>query len=64
MAPGKTPEQRAVAMTYRRFVRSFRHLGLLLVLLLAAASCGGQDFEAGALGAVEVAPGETIQIRS
>ena len=53
-----------MAMTYRRFLRSLRQLGLPLALLLAAVSCGGQGFEAGALGAVDVAPGEAIQIRS
>ena len=34
------------------------------MLVLGVVSCGGQDFEAGPLGAVEVAPGEAIQIRS
>lgn len=51
-------------MTYRRFLRSLRQLGLPLVLLLAAVSCGGQDFKVGVLGAVEVTHGEAIQIRS
>ena len=36
----------------------------LVVIILVAVSCGGQDFEAGPLGAVEVGPGEAIQIRS
>ena len=39
-------------------------LGLLSALVLAAVSCGGQDFEAGRLGAVELASGDAIQIRS
>ena len=41
-------------------------LCLLAVALLwaGAVSCGGQGFEAGPLGAVQVAPGEAIQIRS
>ena len=39
-------------------------LGLLSVLLLAMAACGPEEFEAGPLGAVEVAPGEAIQVRS
>ena len=41
-------------------------LCLLAVALLwaGAVSCGGQGFEAGRLGAVQVAPGEAIQIRS
>ena len=36
----------------------------LAALALGLVSCGGQDFEAGPLGAVEVAPDEAIQIRS
>ena len=49
----------------RRTVR----VGLLCLLAAAllsagAVSCGGQDFEAGPLGAVEVTRGEAIQIRS
>ncbi len=36
----------------------------LAALVLAAAACGEPDFEAGPLGAVRVAPGEAIQIRS
>ena len=49
----------------RRTVR----VGLLCLLAAAllsagAVSCGGQDFEAGPLGEVEVARGEAIQIRS
>ena len=41
-------------------------LCLLAVALLwaGAVSCGGQGFEAGPLGAVQVAPGEAIQVRS
>ncbi len=39
-------------------------LGLLSGMWLAAAACGPRDFEPGPLGAVEAAPGETIQIRS
>ena len=38
--------------------------GLLWMLALAVVSCGAPGFEAGPLGAVEVAPGEAIQIRS
>ena len=39
-------------------------LGLLSVLLLAAmVTCDTEEFEAGPLGAVEVAPGDDIQIR-
>ena len=53
-----------MAITYRRLLRSLRQLGLLLVLLPAAASCVGQGFEAGPLGAVAVPSGEAIQIRS
>ena len=34
------------------------------LLWAGAVSCGGQGFEAGPLGAVQVAPGEAIQIRS
>ena len=34
------------------------------MLALGVVSCGGPDFEAGPLGAVEVAQGEAIQIRS
>ena len=41
-----------------------RWLAVLAALAMAAASCGGPAFEAGPLGAVEVAPGEAIQIRS
>ena len=53
-----------MTMTYRRLLRSPFWLGLLFLLVLPAASCGGQEFEAGELGAVEVGPGEAIQIRS
>ena len=50
-------------------IRRTTWIGLLYLLaaaLLSAVtfSCGGQDFEAGPLGAVEVARGEAIQIRS
>ena len=41
-----------------------RWLAPLAALAMAAVSCGGSAFEAGPLGAVEVAPGEAIQIRS
>lgn len=37
---------------------------LLALFALAAVSCGGSGFEAGPLGAVEVAPGGAIHIRS
>ena len=39
-------------------------LGLSAALLLATAACGEDQFEPGPLGAVEVAEGERIQIRS
>ena len=39
-------------------------LAALAAMVLGAVSCGGQEFEAGPLGAVQVAPGEAIQIRS
>ena len=45
-------------------LRRVRRLALLAALAPAAISCGGQAFEAGPLGAVEMAPGEAIQIRS
>ena len=48
----------------RQSLRQLRWLAPLAVLVLGVVSCGGQDFEAGPLGAVEVAPGEAIQIRS
>ena len=48
----------------RRNLWQLRWLAPLTVLVLGVVSCGGQDFEAGPLGAVEVAPGEAIQIRS
>ena len=51
-------------IAYRPCPKPLRWLGLLSVLVLAAISCGGQDFEAGRLGAVELAPGDAIQIRS
>ena len=41
-----------------------RWLAPLAALVLGSVSCSGADFEAGPLGAVEVAPGEAIQIRS
>ncbi|MGI9610787.1 MAG: branched-chain amino acid ABC transporter substrate-binding protein, partial [Acidimicrobiia bacterium] len=45
--------------------RSTRFLAALGALALVAAACGGDtDFEAGELGAVEVGPGESIEIRS
>ncbi len=37
---------------------------LMAALAMVAVACAGQGFEAGPLGAVEVAPGEAIQIRS
>ena len=37
---------------------------LLVLLALSGAACGERGFEAGRLGAVEVAPGDDIQIRS
>ena len=44
---------------------SVRFVAAVGALALIAAACGGGvDFEAGALGAVEVEPGEDIQIRS
>ena len=51
-------------MSRRQGLRRLRWLALLAALVLVVVSCGGQEFEAGPLGAVEVAPGETIQIRS
>ena len=48
----------------RQSLRQLRWLAPLAVLVLGVVSCGGQDFEAGPLGAVEVTPGEAIQIRS
>ena len=48
----------------RQSLRQLRWIAPLTVLVLGVVSCGGQDFEAGPLGAVEVAPGEAIQIRS
>jgi branched-chain amino acid transport system substrate-binding protein len=45
--------------------RSARFIATLGALALVAAACGGGvDFEAGELGAVEVGPDETIEIRS
>ena len=49
----------------RQGLRLLRWLApLAAAFALVAVSCGGQDFEAGPLGAVEVAPGEAIQIHS
>ncbi len=45
-------------------LKSLLRFGLISLVALFAASCGGQDFEAGPLGAVEVPPGGDIQIRS
>ena len=46
--------------------KSMRFVAALGALALVVAACGdgGSDFEAGELGAVEVGPGEAIQIRS
>ena len=47
--------------------RGLRLLGWLIplaALMLGAVSCGGPDYEAVPLGAVEVGPGDDIQIRS
>ena len=41
-----------------------RWLAPLAMLAMGVVSCGGPDFEAGPLGAVDVARGEAIQIRS
>lgn len=55
-------------MTVQRRRKSSVRAGLaalLAVVAIAAAACSGSDgFEAGPLGAVEVGPGEAIQIRS
>ena len=48
----------------RQNLRQLRWLAPLTAFVLGVVSCGGQGFEAGPLGAVEVAPGEAIQIRS
>ena len=48
----------------RRGLWRLRWLAVLAALAMTAASCGGSAFEAGPLGAVEVVPGEAIQIRS
>ena len=48
----------------RRGLWRLRWLAVLAALAMAAVSCGSPAFEAGPLGAVEVAPGEAIQIRS
>ncbi|MDE0267603.1 MAG: branched-chain amino acid ABC transporter substrate-binding protein [Acidimicrobiaceae bacterium] len=48
------------------FLRS-SHLRFILLAafpVLISVACGSQDFEAGSLGAVEVKPGDAIQIRS
>ena len=52
------------APTRRRGLGRLRWLAPLAALALGVVSCGGPDFEAGPLGAVEVAQGEAIQIRS
>ena len=44
--------------------RTIRQVGLLFLLVIPVVSCVGLDLEASALGRVEVAPGEAIQIRS
>ena len=52
-------------MTVQRRHKSSVRAGLAALLAVAAAACSGSDgFEAGPLGAVEVGPGEAIQIRS
>ena len=65
-------------MTYQRWDRSLRCLGLLSALALAAVSCGGGDSDAGPFGSapgwkayptalwsvVEVASGDAIEVRS
>ena len=57
--------ERDVGRRIRRLgLRRVRQLALLAALAPAAVSCVGQPFEAGPLGAVEVAPSEAIQIRS
>ena len=53
-----------MTIAYRACPKPLRWLALLSVLVLAAVSCDRRAFEAGPLGAVEVAPGEAIQIRS
>ena len=53
-----------MTITSRSLLKSRLWLNLLLVLVLPAVSCAGQEFEAGELGAVEVGPGEAIRIRS
>ena len=57
-------EVRGALRSRRQSLRQLRWLAPLTVLVLGVVSCGGQDFEAGPVGAVEVAPGEAIQIRS
>ena len=49
---------------WRHGLRRLRWLAPLVALVLGAVSCGEPDFKAGPLGAVEVASGEVIQIRS
>ncbi len=52
-------------MTTPRQPKSLIWAGLAVLLALAAAACSGSGgFEAGSLGAVEIGPGEAIQIRS
>lgn len=50
--------------SWRHGRRRLRWLAALAALVLGVVSCGGQEFEAGPLGAVEVTRGEAIQIRS
>ncbi len=52
------------APTNRLSLRRLRWLVPLAALAMGIVSCGGPAFEAGPLGAVEVAQGEAIQIRS
>ena len=53
-----------MAIICRPCLKPLHRFGLLSILVLAGISCGAQDFEAGPLGAVEVSPGDDIQIRS
>ena len=53
-----------ISMFHRPGFKPISLLGLLSLLALAWGSCGTEKFEAGPLGAVEVAPGDDIQIRS
>ena len=54
----------SVRLARLRPLHQFGPLVLLPLLILALISCAAQGFEAGPLGAVQVAPGEAIQIRS